>query len=154
MDYVGLKSEIDQDPEALGYKDGQGNRLPPEIILQKINTPNVKWTKNVTDTPIVSFLKVLSKVGAISRLQDFAAASANSHPQRSAAYAGLILIQNAQTIDLTDQDIIDMVNAWQTMGIVTAQQKTTILNLGKSVVSRAENLFGRLLDLEDILRSN
>jgi hypothetical protein len=137
-----LRAELTDDPMKLGYAvklaadDDQG-------AADLLNQQRLEFSKTVPSVPLQKVLKWGALTGALASIR--AAADDPASPVRAAALASLTLLSGAvsQAIDLSDSDILAMVDAFVAAGVVTAAQRQSLLALRTAApASRAEMLWG------------
>ncbi|MEW6304697.1 MAG: hypothetical protein AB1705_14575 [Verrucomicrobiota bacterium] len=137
-----LKSELTNDPAGLGYNANDWT------CLDLLNAPRAPYTRPGGSISQSSLLRWAAKNGALVRIKS---AAESAGPLQSIALAALYLMQGATgALDLTSADNVAMIDALVTGGILTAEEKQSLVKLADVPASRSEQLWGRLVTIHEI----
>jgi hypothetical protein len=153
MDYTILKTELINDPLALGYA---GKSC--EEIVTLLNTPISQHSKRKPNgkTPLYKVLGYLGATGVLAILDRLSKDTSSSTPQaigaQSAALAAINIfyLSGIENLDLDDPQSQALYNALVSLGLVTQQTIDGLLALADYNISRAEYLLGQDVSLNDV----
>jgi len=138
-----LKTELQTDPLGLGYA---GKTLGE--IHGIINTKQYAVKKPI---PLQRIVELMVKKGIFVKLHD--AATDKADPGHAASINMLEALRNSlfgSVIDTEDTDVIALLTALQTGGVVTAGQNSAVSSMADVLVSRAEFLGLGPVSMRDI----
>ena len=161
MNYYDIKSEIDTDPENLGYKDINGVRKSTATILSIGNTVNTKYTVRTPNgkTPIFVILNYLAGLtsGTLAKIADAETNTELPAQIRSICIAFNTWLKGASVegnFDLDSIPVVGAIGAFKSIGAITDEEIVGLNALANIPVSRFTYLFGTNLSEDDINRSN
>ena len=147
IDYTVLKTEIETDP--LGLKlIGAGNKKIAEILNTSGTASTETWV--VSDTPVcVSKLKIFRDVSneELAAFHDLMASDTSTGKALS------VLLNSADGLDMTYERTRSMIIDLAANGIISEETKTNLLRMGEVLQSRAEELFGQKITVDDVAQA-
>lgn len=149
MDYTTLRTEIETDPESLGYAPlvaaGSHNQ-----VAALLNEPRYPGPGPVD---IATVLIWAAKHGTLAKLR---AAAAGDNPQvASIAEVALLLVQNPNipAIDLALPDVQEMFDVLTAAGVIAVEDRDELFLLGTVSLSRADVLGLGIVREDDVARA-
>lgn len=141
-----LTSELTADPSKVGYASMENSE-----VVASINTKSNSRPKREA----ISSCELLQFLAVHDLLKNFEDAAANrSSSARSAALAVIkILTVTEAQVDLNDTEILTLLDALVSDGVMSATDKDNLLALGTRDGSRAEELFSQKVTLEDVRKA-
>jgi len=133
-----LKAEIQADKLGLGY-----DKLSYQAIADVMNTT---VTSKISTIPHPNFRIWLSTSGLRATIQDIADTAGDS--RRSAALYLLDTLQGGHGLDMSDADVVAMVDT-----LVTDEQKEQLVKLASVPSVLAYDVFGAAVSGKDILEA-
>lgn len=133
---AGLQTEIDKHPDLAGAS--------ARIVMEKLNHPGSASTEELVKNensrrlPKANLLAMLDN-GNIQKLIDFM----ETQPVMK------LLFDSASSFDPSHSKFVEMISTLEGASIISADEKTAILRIGERLKSRAEELFGRNITMED-----
>lgn len=135
----GLQQEIEAHPELYGAS--------PRIVIQELNTPGSAHVEAwiTAPTPVEYSMNTIYTYyisnGSLQRLVTFLAQPENA--------ALALRFEKATDFDLSSPAVLLMLSGLRDAGVCTEDEYVVLVRLGQVRKSRAEELFGRKLTLED-----
>lgn len=144
MDHQALKTEIDNDPEGIGYV-GKSN----SEIVDLLNGSQYTQVLPIT----VSGLTIWA-VGTqeIVDIYDGAQPTNTNKAIRAICMGAMHLFgkSNDEEIDLTDPDVANMIDGLVAAGIVEQANKDALIAMATAPAGRSEILFGQKVNINDV----
>lgn len=134
-DYTVLRNEITGDPLARGYAN-----MTAEQVAADLNTPY--RVRVVPQVPINQVAMWAAKTGVRAKIEAHAQNVASPVQSVCLALVDLFRGLGSPTLDLGSADNLAMCNALITVGVMTAEQKASLLALQHQPISRAIELEG------------
>jgi hypothetical protein len=125
-----LKSELQNDPKAIGY--GAMPPSNPMAIVNLINAPTQSMIKQITSAVAMTW----AAAGPYAEIVD--AANNAQHPCRSSCLVVQQTFASGQDIHLEDPKVKSMFDAWVTADLITQAQQDSLMALSNQIVSRAQ----------------
>lgn len=135
----GLQAEIDKHPDLSGAS--------PRIVMEALNAPGSAQVE-VWITAPGGVLKSLNEIYTYY-ISDASLARLITYLQQPENAVTALRLEKAQSIDLAAPLVISMLADLLAAGVCTQTEYDTLIRLGQIQKSRAEELFGRKINMED-----
>lgn len=153
--YEQLRDELKLDPVPMGYSGKTSAQ-----VLALLNSPADKFTpphpftKPVPQIPSGTLLIWGAKTGVRKSIEDACLNVAS--PVRAIALACRDALQGSMSLDVSNADVLAMLDALVAGGVMTTQNKADLIALQNVPCSRAEMLWGAgfTVQSDDLARAN
>jgi len=144
MDYSALKSEIDNDPENIGYS-GKSNSQITELL-------NGNGYTKIVPVSVSNLMIWAASRGVMGKIHDGSDVTNVNAQLRSICIVAEKMIEKteSESLDITNPTVVGMLDALVAGSIISSDDKDALMAFGTVSASRAENLFNKSVTLDDV----
>lgn len=157
MNYFDLRAELMEDPEGIGYAASVASGADGDTATL-INAPRASVLGSASLAKIQSLIQLQPAVGEAIKsvwVKAKEIAGTPEHPLKDACAEAVELFVSARydALQLQHPRVQALLDAYVAGGLMTQDQANEVIALGLRTISRAEQLWGAPVGVEDIARA-
>lgn len=154
MNYTILKSELENDPEGIGYTTPyeRGNDVETARLL---NLPRYEVYTLIPISDVQAYVMTETRADGKSVWMDINHKALTAEEPVKSLCSEIVSFFGArfQNVDFRIARVRGMVTSLYTAGIITEAQRDTLFDMGTTEISRAEQIFGTNVSTDDIVKA-